>query len=197
MEEMTSGQESEIGSLLAEAAQDVDSAGIPQDLRVAAFSKAVDLRAAKAGLGGNGGSEAKGPGERRVVEGGLGARLGVDDELLGELAEIGDNRVDLIFAPSLLPRQKAAAMRDVALLVASIRQAAGVDSEGWTAAGVIREQCREVGVLDQANFATELGKMGAFFSFRGSGRSREVRVNRRGFEEAGRRMVELARGGGQ
>jgi hypothetical protein len=123
----------------------------------------------------------------------LSERLRVTGHEASEIFEVDDGEVQLIFAPSRLPRQKAAAMRIVALLTAAARQATGID-EGWTPVEVIRERCREYGVLDSANFASEISHMADVFGFKGSGRNRQVRVNLRGFELAGDRVRDLITG---
>jgi len=183
----------EIKEILAAAARDVEDAQVPEELREIAFSKAVDLRSGRTAEGMTAGPGA-GTEER---EGGLlarvAARFRVEEQALSEVLEVSEEEVNVIVAPSRLPRQKAAATRDVALLVAGGRQAAGIDA-GWTAAEVVREACRTIGVFDGANFASEIGAMGAFFGFKGSGRDREIRVNLRGFEQAGMRVTELAAG---
>jgi hypothetical protein len=114
----------------------------------------------------------------------------VSSDDAGEAFDLVEGRMHLTIAPSRLPRQKAAAMKDVALLVSAARQAAGVDAE-WTAAGAIRDECRDLGVLDGNNFAAEVAQLDAYLSFRGTGRSRLLKVNRRGYEEAGRRLRDL------
>jgi hypothetical protein len=184
----------EIKDILAAAVRDVDDADVPRELREVAFAKAVDLRSGRT-------QERISPslasgtaeGERDGLLARVAARFRIDEQALSEVLEVRDDEVSVIVAPSRLPRQKAAAMRDVALLVTGARQAAGID-DGWTPTEVVREACRTIGVFDSANFASEIGAMGAFFGFKGSGRDREIRVNLRGFEQAGLRVTELAAG---
>jgi hypothetical protein len=177
----------EISDILAAAARDVESARLPEELREAAFVKAVELRSG--GLaGGPAETLADGPSGQLAA---VAEKLRVDPETVSQVVEITSEGVEIIVSPSLLPRQKAAATRDVALLVTATRQAAGFD-EGWTDTELIREQCRNLGVFDSANFATEVAHLGAFLNFKGSGRTRKVRANLRGFEQAGMRMRELA-----
>jgi hypothetical protein len=84
-------------------------------------------------------------------------------------------------------------MKDVALLVCSARQAAGLDDDGFTDIAIVRDECRDLGVLDAGNFAAEVSRLDDLMSFRGSGRSRHLKVNRRGYEQAGERLRELLR----
>jgi hypothetical protein len=185
----------EVKDILAAAAQAVDEANVPEALREAAFVKAVDLLAGKApvphaslvNITGTG--QFAGEMTERVAQ-----RLRVNPAAVAEAFDFAGDDVSLILAPSRLPRQKAAAMRDVALLITAARQAAGIDSDGWTESEVIREACRNIGVFDSANFATEIGHMGNVFSFKGSGRNRVIKANLRGLEQAGVRLVELTEG---
>jgi hypothetical protein len=182
----------DIDAILSAASQDVEKAGVPDDLRAIAFAKAVDLRAAQ-GIAPNDPQAPQPPMGVSDLAGRVAARLRVDASAVAEVIEVTQDSVDVIVAPSRLPRQKAAATRDVALIVTSARQAAGID-DGWTSAEVVREQCRNLGVFDSPNFATELGRMSDVFGFKGSGRSRQIRVNMRGYEQAGLRIAELAGG---
>jgi hypothetical protein len=183
----------QVHSILAAAAADVEKSGVPEDLRAAAFSAAVAMR-----TGGvtsptttvSPDSTASTTGtddwRRRAA-----SSFSVDPEDIGEAFDLVDGRMHVTIPPSRLPRQKAAAMKEVALLLCSARQAAGLDEDGFTDVGVVRDECRELGVLDTSNFAAEIAGLGDYMSFRGSGRSRHLRVNRRGHEEAGRRLRDL------
>jgi hypothetical protein len=180
-----------IRDVLKEAAEQVEAAGIPEDLRPAAFAKAVDLLAAQAPRSPNEPTEHHSTTEGSDGVSGIARRLKVSTEEVSEVFEIVDDDVRLIVAPSVLPKQRAAATRAIALLIAAARQSAGVD-DGWTNQDVLRDHCREFGVLDSANFASEIGGMGDYFGLKGSGRSRKIRVNLRGLEEAGNKVRELA-----
>lgn len=182
----------DIHSILAEAAADVEKAGVPDDLRAAAFSAAVALRTSATT-----GSSAVPAAAAPLAHGGqedwhtrVATALGVSAEDVDEGFDLEDNRMRLTIAPSRLPRQKATAMKDVALLVSAARQAAGVDADGWTSADAIREECRELGVLDANNFAAEI-QLPDVMSQRGRGRSRQLKITRRGYEQAGARLREL------
>jgi hypothetical protein len=185
----------EVHAILAAAAADVEKAEVPDDLRSAAFTAAITLRTASAGTA----AGAPAAGGRRETparsaedwQSAVATALGVDIADVGEAFDLVEGHMRLTIPPSRLPRQKAAAMRDVALLVCTARQTAGLEEDGFTSVGVIRDECRDLGVLDANNFAAEIGKLDDVMSFRGTGRSRDLKVNRRGFEEAGRRLRDL------
>jgi hypothetical protein len=116
-------------------------------------------------------------------------RLGVEPEPLLEIYDVSGDAPTLIAAPSRLPVQKSRATRLIALLLVAGRQAEGV--EEWTPTGVIRDECRRYGVLDGPNFAGDIAALGEYFGFRGQPRSREAKMNLRGFEAAGREVLRL------
>lgn len=188
-----------IHSLLAAAAADVEAAGVPDDLREAAFAAAVEMR--RGGIAPSPSPSApalRGPVAPLSIDPGswqsaVASALSADPEDVGEAFDLVDGRMHLTIPPSRLPKQKAAAMKDVALLVCSARQAAGLDEDGFTDTAIVRDECRDLGVLDVANFASEIARLDDLMSFRGSGRSRHLRVNRRGLERAGERLKELLR----
>jgi hypothetical protein len=179
----------ELRDLLARAQQEVDAAGVAEDLRQTAFSKAFEFLSSGAGAGPNAGGDASSQPARQGIEA-IAERLRVEPSVAAEVFDVADDRIEIVLAPSRLPRQRAAAMRDVALLLVCARQASGLD-DGWTPIGAVREQCREIGVLDTGNFSTEVGSMGDVFSFRGAGRARLLRATGRGYERAGLRIQEL------
>jgi len=183
----------DVHSILSGAADDVEKSGVPDDLRAAAFAAAIAIRT------GRGPATSTASPEAPAIEGGdsvdwrspVASALSVGADDVGEVFDLVDGRMHLTVPPSRLPRHKAAAMKDVALLVCAARQAAEVDSDNWTPVGVIRDECRDLGVLDASNFAAEISQLAEVMSFRGSGRSRLLRINRRGYEQAGHRLREL------
>jgi hypothetical protein len=176
---------------LRAAAGVVDQLDLPGHLEAAAFSAAATclLRAPVADA-----TQAAelAPGPDPVVDR-VAARLGVSAESIDETLVIEGEDVRVVVSPRNLPDRKARATRWVALVTAAARQAAGVDA-GWTDVAVVREQCREIGVLDPANFSTEVAAMGDVFAMKGAGRNRQLKVTSRGFEEAGRLLMSAARG---
>ncbi len=178
----------DIPSLLAAAANDVEESGVPDDLRPSAFQAAVALRTTDAGeRTAAPAADARG---RADWHASVAAALDVSAADIEEAFDMDGERLRLTILPSRLPPQKAAATKDVALLISAARQAAGVDEDGWTPVDAIRSECREIGVLDANNFAADI-QLPDLMSVRGRGRSRELKITRRGFEQAGIRLKDL------
>lgn len=186
---MTQKQES-MKKALMEAVKAVEDAGVPDDLRVAAFERMFE-----AILGEDAGaSSSSTPGDQGSVEGlgQIASRLAISEDLASEVFDVNADHLGLVLSPSKFDPRKARGTQQIALLIAAGRQAAGLDD--WTPMKVIREACREYGRLDIANFATTVKGMGDVFSFRGRGQSVELRVTRPGFERAGE-LARTLRGG--
>jgi hypothetical protein len=173
----------------------VDAADLPADLRVAAFEKALATLLGDAPVSGpadqagNGGSA--GPGEVAPAAKNVAARLRVDEQEVTRVLEFDDGAVHILVPRSSLPKAKSEAIQQIALLVAAGRQAAGIDAEGWTHQGHIREATEVLGVEDHSNFATHMKKLNGVRS-RGSGKTGELKMNAVGFEAAGDLIRRLA-----
>lgn len=178
---------------LSAAAQAVDEARLEADLRLAGFEHALHVLA---NSDGGSADDATPPFSSTAAPGaGSGARhqaiasrTGASVVAVERVFEEIDGEIRLTLPPSALPPSKAAAMRDVALLLVTARQAAGLDE--YTPFGTIRAECIDLNVLDGPNFATEVGKLG--FRLRGPRSAREARASRHHFEKAGQLVRELA-----
>lgn len=184
----------QVAELLGRAASIVDRAGLPSDIRPVAYAKAVEALsgASVAELRGPGATDPippRGHGEKTVLEK-IADRLQVQIDVLGDVYEERDGEVMLVVSKSMLPgpHSKAAAMRQVALLVGAGRQ--GAELEEWTSFKRIREECDELGVLDRVNFATEVGKLG--MRTQGQQQARELRLARHHFDEAAKLLKQIA-----
>jgi hypothetical protein len=113
---------------------------------------------------------------------------------VAQIYDMQDGGIQLILRRDMLPdpTKKAVSMRHVGLLVVAGRQAGAI--EEWTPVGVLRDECREVGVLDSSNFATEIGKLG--FKVKGAGAKREVRATRHHLSEASDLIAEIVKDAG-
>ncbi len=178
-----------VAEIIRNAVRAVDDAGVPPDLRAAAFSAAIDLMRTESRVLPAQHREAADAtdGSQSAIT--MARILGVSAEMLDLVYDRTDGDVELVIHRSKLPERKAPAMKAVAMLVAAGRQAAGLDD--WTPVNVIREVCRHFGVLDLGNFATEVASLGDAFLVRGKGQSRAFKVTRHGFEEAGRLIASL------
>lgn len=193
----------ELQERLRQAATILEQAGLPQDLRSVAFGHLLG----SLGVGGSaisdhpassdlGAARVKGMSPARSrsdLVGKIAVVLGLDHDAVARVYEEDDGQVRLIVKRAMLlePNKKAASIRQVALLVVVGRQAAGI--EEYTSYDVIREECRELKIYDQANFASEVAKL----EFRTSGgrNSKEARANRHHYDDAVdliRRMTQAA-----
>lgn len=193
----------ELQERLKRAADAVQEAKVPEDLRVVAFEHALDAlgvgaepppAAAAATLAAraqeqqppNQGTGAQTRGASGELANGMVDRiataLSLDRDLVGRIYDEEDGQVRLIVKRTMLPEvsKKAASMRHVALLVVVGRQAAGLDE--YTPYDTIREECRELKVYDGPNFASEVGKLE--FRTKGGRNTKEAKANRHHYDEA-------------
>jgi hypothetical protein len=177
---------------LRQATAALEEAEVPEDLRTIAFDKAFDH------LTGGGATAASGrastPESPLVPENKttsaqnpierIAAKVNVDPGLADRVYDVDDDGVHLTLPRSSLNEKKRFAMQEVARLIMAGRQA--IELEEFTPSKVIREACDGRGVLDAGNFAAALSALdGHGMRLRGSGVSREAKLNAAGFEAAG------------
>jgi hypothetical protein len=180
----------ELVDLLRKAADAVDQADVPQDLRGIAYSRALDRLGVDAPPELNGSTASNGAAGPlngasvcEEVER-IARKLGVDPDRVARVVDVDDDGVHLTVPRSALPPVKLEAMQQIARLVSAARQAAGLDGE-YTPLATIRDACDNRGVLDR-NFSSAMQRLdGDGMRFRGPSRSREVKVNAAGYEAAG------------
>lgn len=189
-------REKRIEEILREALAVVAAARIPEDLRSVAFGKAVDLI-----LGVSTTSQADTTVEQRSrlprqEQGSTGTPLEMisrkfetEIEVINEAFAVEDAVPQLTIPRSKLAKSKRAATKQIALLVAAARQAAGV--EDWTESKTIRESAEVYGKYDPPNFAAAILELEDEFSFSGKGKTRRVKVRRDGFKAAGALVTQL------
>lgn len=192
----------ELASQLNTAAELVEAAGLPDDLRAVAFAKVLEtiMRPApgnRVGTASNaqtgsraqtGGTETSDHGDAMAR---LATKLGIDPATAAKAYDIDEDGLHVVVAPSRLHANVTTAMRQVARLVAAGRQAAGLDLE-WTAVSEIRRICEDRGRFSSGHFAEQVAQLdGHGFRLRGSGQARELKANATGFEDAGQLVKEL------
>ena len=191
----------EITKRLRLAAAAVEEAELPDDLRGIAFERSLDALGVRTTLeaaaesGGVASAGESPPGGASGDSGHLdqiARRLGLDAEAIARVYENDAGQIRLIIKRAMLPdpARKAAAMRDVALLIVVGRQAAGL--EEYTPLVVVRDECRDLNVLDGGNFATEIAKLE--FRAQGDRNRREVKANRHHFDDAADLIGRVNRG---
>lgn len=185
----------QITERLRQAARAVQQAELSDDLRSIGFERALDAL----GLGSGAGAPAAasvpplshfpGPGAAAndgESSGGLLAAIARRFELsvdkVERIYDTAGGTVRLAIKRSMLPNadRKAAAMRNVSLLVAAGRQASG--AEDHTTISVMRDECDALNVLDGANFSSEIAKLD--FRITGGRNSRTAKANRHHFDDA-------------
>lgn len=120
----------------------------------------------------------------------IAARLRLDREIVGEVFDETDGKIDIIVPPRKLATAKAPAVKQLALLVAVARQ--GADVEEWTDADEIRGFVEDFKRYDQANFASTLKQMDDIFRFKQSGRKITMKLSRPGWDRAVELITKLA-----
>lgn len=181
---------------LKRAAEIVDAADLAEDFRAPAFTRTLDIVLGSSTPADPSAPRIQDQSETQLGDGFLArieARLGVEQAILQRVFEEYDGQLLVIVKRTMLPspKSKAAAMRDVSLVTAAGRQAAGLEDK--TSFDVLRAECDELDVLDGPNFATEIRRLPV--KIEGSARKKEVRVLRHGMDEAAkliRQMVKRA-----
>jgi hypothetical protein len=192
--------------VLIDALKDVDEADVPEDLREIAFAKAFDLRAGTVvpavqnlshGTQGAGRASADGSSSgasepdtddllTNVAE-----RLKIDRGTVAEVFTAHDGVLELITSPTKLPDKAATGTKEIALLIAGVRQAAGIDE--WTSTDEIRKACIDYKKYDSPNFAKTIREMGDVFNYRKeSERKVLVRLAKPGWERLAAVIKRLA-----
>jgi hypothetical protein len=177
-------------AVLRRALEALELAEVPESLQPVAYRQAIEMvwhdsRPTQAAEK----RTAELPPSDANLSGQVARHFGVAAEMLDYVYDVRGDNMPLVVHRSKLPQQKSPAMKAIALLVVAGRQAAAM--EEWTTVGVIRDVCRDFGVLDTANFATQVGSLGDTFLVRGTGQSREFKMTRHGYEEAGRLVAQL------
>jgi hypothetical protein len=182
----------DVEEVLKKAAAAVEAADIPDELKVSAFEKAVDLYAGHTRASANVVEEM--PTASPSADDPLGricARLNLSLEVVGDVFFIDDQgEVGVGVASSAIDGRKAGGTKELALLRTGSRQLSG--EEEWTSFDRIRALVTDYGRYDDSNFATTIQEMGDSFQIRGGRRSRQVRLKRPGIEALARLVSRLA-----
>jgi hypothetical protein len=153
--------------------EDVSIPEVPDELRVIAFSKVFDLRAGNAVPGASAAREQAGRIRANAAENGGGNgdvlasiadRLGLDRSTVAEVYDVEDDKPTLIVQAGKLPGNVSGATKEIALLIAGARQAAGI--EDWTSVDIVRDVCSDYKRYDQGNFAKTMRQMESVFKIK-------------------------------
>jgi hypothetical protein len=197
---------SRIAQILKDALAAVDEADVPPELKATALEKAIDVLAGVA-PGGTAAAERKehDGGGRGTTPGGhrtgdvldkIAETLKLDREVVEEVFHHDDTEgLRIVLGTGKFEVAKRAGTKQLALLLAAGRQAAGI--EEWTPTKDILTVVKDFNRFDQANFAYTIKQMDHVFLFAGSSSSdRKVKVNRQGKEEAAALIRALTGGDG-
>jgi hypothetical protein len=185
--------------VLKEVLAALDAANVPDDLRAVAFAKAFDHTAGVSGAAWTPGppsSEDSGGGGEKPANSGtaiarIADKLAVTEEQAAHVFDIDEDGVHLTVPHAAFDSKKRTAMQQVMRAVAAARQA--IDLEEFTATKVLRAACEDRGVLDSGNFASALaGIDGDGVRVKGSGPSREIKLNAKGYAMAGEIVKQLS-----
>lgn len=201
----------DVTKLLKQAMDAVNDAGIPDELKPLALDKAIDLFASAGSfvpgaIGAGQGAEAGDGGKRSSGTAGpvgadasplekIATRLKLDAETVSEVYDHDADGLKIVLGTAKFDQAKSAGTKQLALLFAAGTQGAGI--EDWTPAKDLRDVVKDFNRFDSANFAYTITRMDDVFLFRGnSAQSRELKVNRKGFERAAALIKDLTGGGG-
>lgn len=192
---MTAAAADDLVATIKSAAYTIEVAGVPSDLRAAAFEWVLEqhrsdraaLRTGHSTPSAQSDSLASGTPRLNLISN----KLGIPEEDLERIYDTSSSQLSLVFARSKLPSEKARAAKQTALIYTAGDQAAyGRD---WTPISAIREVCKTYGVFDSGNFAGSVLGAGDALIARGKGLDREIRLTRPGYETVGALIRELLR----
>jgi len=178
-------ESSRIVRMLQDAAALVEEAGLPAELRSAAFGKAFDmLTGATAALEASSPVGTGAPVDQGDLLGRIATRLKVERDLIDDTYEVDDDgNLSLSIAKSRLEAGKAGATKQIATLLAAGRQAAGIETS--TPNSIVRAAVEAYGRYDSPNFSATVKELDDILSFPGSGRDWQVKVRKASFGEVG------------
>lgn len=191
-----------VKDLLTDAKTMVIEADLPEEFRVPAFVKAVEMLWAErreAAGGGTAGPAVVANGAPApmlpvpVADGPLAkiaARLRLGPEVVDQVFHVEDDRLDIVVTGSRLDPAKSRATKQLAMLVAAGRQ--GAELEEWTDADQVRHFATEFRRYDSANFATTLKEMDDVMLIRQANRRIVMKLSRPGWEAASALVRRLA-----
>lgn len=187
---------SALTKVIRDASEAVDAADIPEGRHAAAFDLALKVLVSEAGLqGASHTSEATTTGPTTNSSSAsdsqsdrdgdplarIAARAKIGVEKVKEVFRLDGEELSLVVGAKLLDPNKAGGARQITLLLAGGRQAAGF--EEWTRTSRTRDACALYNRYDSSNYASTVTSMAQSFNFHGKGASREVRLTMPGWDE--------------
>lgn len=196
-----------VTDLLRSAVKTLDDASVPEELRKVAFEKSFDALAGNTAIStadenvsgrGPGDADAQRTTPSPVVTstsiGKIAAAMGVDEEAAGHVFEVSGDELVLTVTRDQLGEGRVEAIREVALLVAAGRQAAGLD-EDRTHTTKVRREAEQFNVVAKNTFQLEMGRLTPLVTVKKVSMGRELKITRQGNMEAGKIVTRITGGG--
>lgn len=182
-----------VESVIVEALRIVTTSNVPEDLRVTAFAKSVDLLSRGSGATpsgvANGTIESTAAATHGPIEA-IAHKMGVTADIAADVYEARDGDIVVVAPPRAFDKAKMAATKQLALAVAAGRQGAGLEES--TGVDVIRRAAEDFGFLDANNFARSLSEMDQDFIISGTARSRTFKLRRPAWDKAKDLVAQLS-----
>lgn len=183
----------DIKTLLEEASLIVEEASVPEDLREVAFTKTIELLAAEHASESTGASMVREEHKESVSSGWMDTLGSATRRSRNELEDVfflgSDGEPRLGIDTVRLGGNAAERSRRAMLLIAGARQIG--DGEPATSSHVLREACRQLGVLDGPNFVKALNGMKNWFNIIGTGKSKNLQIKPKGRDALRQLLDEL------
>jgi hypothetical protein len=178
--------------LLNQATAAIKQANIPQDLKVVAFAKIMDLLVTQniSSLGNMAPINSSHSPERDSVEASgnvlrdIASNLGVPVNVIDRIFDETDGNIAFCGDISALGRSKAEKVQSLAVLLLAGRRWGGLDGGGATADDILRTEIDRHGLLDVSNYSKHIATLKPFITISGSGKKATYKVKYDGLEKA-------------
>lgn len=185
-------------NVLRQANEIVREAGLPEPIQPIAFWKVCDALLGDAQPSATSESDpvnwnrtdledGEDSANQRIAE-----KLDIPVDRVRDIYFMDGNSLGLALPSGALSKSMSEGARQIALLIVVGRQAAQMESDGWTHSSEIRKVCDHYGKFDVGNFGKTLRAMADVFQIKGTGTSRQVRPRQLAYERAAALIQELA-----
>lgn len=173
--------------VLKRALAAVDEAGLPSDLRVVGFERAVALMTTDAGDGQPGSTIKRPQDEGNGAAGGrlakISSGLGVDPSQIERLFDEHEAALQFVGDLEKFGNTKAAKTQGLATIFLAGRQMGGYD-EGPSPDNVLRSELDRHGLLDVGNYSKYMAPLRTLYNVNGSGRNASYKIKYDGRQKA-------------
>src|ERR1700735_2776200 len=168
----------EVVDLLKEAYGAVEQANIPENLRVVAFAKTLDLLIAPTlldqhnphpGRGSVNLEHSKDKSEDVRAVSRIAAKLDIQDALADRIFDDHEDAITFCGDIALLGKSKVDKVSSLALLFIAARRWSDLDEGGVTKDELVRAEVDRVGLLDVSNYSKQIASLKPFITILGRG----------------------------